>query len=116
MALTSSLENTFRIVVEMDNSEKHMNVIGQEGELLALKNNLLFIRLNLYNSDELVNNLNRSIYLMVENYYYPNEDDKLKQSVSYEVQASPSEFAFQYNDEEHKIIAEDEKEKVMDMI
>jgi hypothetical protein len=49
----------------MDNSEKHMNVIGQEGELLALKNNLLFIRLNLYNSDELVNNLNRSIYLMV---------------------------------------------------
>ena len=42
--------------------------------MLAMKHGLLFIRLNLYNSDELVNNLNRSIYLMVENYYYPNDD------------------------------------------
>jgi hypothetical protein len=67
-----------------------MNVIGPEGERLAQKNDLLFIKLNLYNSDELVNNLNRNIYLMVENYYYPNEEERQRPSASYEVQASPS--------------------------
>lgn len=68
----------------MDNSEKQMNVVGESGEKLAQKHQLLFIKLSLYNSDELVNNLNRNIYLMVENYYYPNEEgEKIRQSASY---------------------------------
>ena len=94
-----------------------MNVVGAEGEQLAHKKDLLFIKLNLYNSDELVNNLNRNIYLMVENYYYPNEDDKQRPSASYEVQASPSEFMLDYHDQEQKIVAtSEEKEKVMELI
>jgi len=50
-----------------------MNVVGSEGEVIANNLGLVFVRLNLYNSDELVNNINRNIYLMIENYYYPNE-------------------------------------------
>lgn len=65
LELTKNMENTFRLVVEMDNSEKQMNVVGESGEKLAQKHQLLFIKLSLYNSDELVNNLNRNIYLMV---------------------------------------------------
>lgn len=42
-----------------------MNLVGVAGEKMAQKHDLLFIRLSLYNSDELVNNLNRNIYLMV---------------------------------------------------
>ena len=79
--------------------------------MLAMKHGLLFIRLNLYNSDELVNNLNRSIYLMVENYYYPNDDEKQKESVNFEIQANPDEFELNYDDKYHKIIAEEETSK-----
>jgi hypothetical protein len=50
---------------------------------------MIFIRLNLYNSEDLVNNLNRNIYLMIENYYYPNEEERQRPSVSLEIQTTP---------------------------
>ena len=46
----TSLENTFRLLVEMDNSEKQLNVVAGDGELLAQNCGLVFVRLNLYNS------------------------------------------------------------------
>jgi hypothetical protein len=64
-----------------------------------------------------VNTLNRNIYFLVENYYYPNEEERARPTASYEVQASPSEFMLQYSESEQKIVAtSSEKEKVMDLI
>ena len=40
---------------------------------------MLFVRLTLYNSDDLVATLNRSIYMLIENFYYPNEEDRQKE-------------------------------------
>ncbi len=40
-------------------------MVGGEGEQLAVSHGLQFVRLNLYNSDELVNTLDRNLYLLV---------------------------------------------------
>ncbi len=56
----------------MDNTDKKLNAIGDEGEKLCKKLNMLFIRLSLYNSEDLITSLNQSLYYLIENYYYPN--------------------------------------------
>ena len=35
-----------------------------------------FVRLSLYNSEDLVTVLNKSLYELIENYYYPNEEER----------------------------------------
>ena len=40
----------FIVVVEMDNSDKQANVVGNSGENLCTKNGLQFVKLSLYNS------------------------------------------------------------------
>lgn len=47
---SEALADLFMIVVEMDNTDKKSNVIGEEGERLCEKNGYQFSRLSLYNS------------------------------------------------------------------
>jgi hypothetical protein len=56
--------------------------------------------------------------MLIENYYYPNEEERQKVVTSnYEMQISPSEFVLQYSDSEQKILASnEEKDKVMNLI
>ena len=35
---------------------------------------------------------------MIENYYYPNEEERQRPTSHFEVQASPSEFILDYNE------------------
>jgi hypothetical protein len=57
----------------------------------------------------LVANLSRNIYMLIENYYYPNEEERQnKVMASYESQVGPSEFVLQYSDSSQKIIATSE--------
>jgi hypothetical protein len=58
----------------MDNSDKQANLIGNEGEKYCKRNGLQFVRLSLYNSEDLINLINKSLYELIENYYYPNEE------------------------------------------
>ncbi len=91
--------------------------MGQLGEQFCKESSILFIRLTLKNPEDLVANLERSIYLLIENYYYPNEEERQKATANYEMQISPSEFVLQYSESEHKIVAtSEEKNKVMGMI
>ena len=54
---------------------------------------------------------------MIENYYYPNEEEKQRPTSNFEVQATPSEFVLQYSQSEQKVVASStEKEKVMELI
>ena len=71
--LTKDIGDLFIIVVEMDNSEKQANLVGNSGEKLCSKNGLQFARLTLYNSEDLISLINKNIYELIENYYYPNE-------------------------------------------
>lgn len=66
------LADLFMIIVEMDNSDKKSNAIGDEGERLCKKNGYQFVRLSLYNSEDLVTCLHKNLYELIENYYYPN--------------------------------------------
>lgn len=100
----------FLLFVEMDNTEKKSNVVGSLGEQLCREHSLQFIRLTLSNPEDLVANLKRCIYLLIENYYYPNEEERQKVTTSsYEMQISPSEFVLQYSESEQKIIASSEE-------
>lgn len=60
------------IAIEMDNSEKQANLIGNAGEKFCSKNEIQFVRLTLYNSEDLTNVINKNLYELIENYYYPN--------------------------------------------
>lgn len=68
------LADMFLIIVEMDNSDKQANAIGDEGEKMCQKMGFQFVRLTLYNSEDLVSALHRNLYELIENYYYPNEE------------------------------------------
>ena len=61
------------IFVEMDNTEKKTNAIGEEGENMCKRYGYQFVRLSLSNSEDLLNSMNKNLYEMIENYYYPNE-------------------------------------------
>ncbi len=106
------------MVVEMDNTEKKTNQVGIEGEHFCKDQGFLFIRLTLRNPQDLVANLSRNIYMLIENYYYPNEEERQnKVMANYESQVVPSEFVLQYSDSSQKIIATSEqKMKVLGMI
>lgn len=62
---TDALSDLFMIVVEMDNTDKKTNAIGDEGERLCKKYGYQFIRLNLYNSEDLVACLHRNLYELI---------------------------------------------------
>lgn len=62
------------VAIEMDNSDKQANLIGNAGEKYCSKNGLQFVRLTLYNSEDLINLINKNLYELIENYYYPNEE------------------------------------------
>ena len=99
----------FLMVVEMDNTEKKTNQVGTQGEQFCKEQGFLFIRLTLRNPEDLVANLSRNIYMLIENYYYPNEEERQNKVVaSYESQVGPSEFVLQYSDSSQKIIATSE--------
>ena len=49
----------------MDNSDKQTNMIGDEGERYCKKNGLQFVKLSLYNSEDLINITNRNLYELV---------------------------------------------------
>lgn len=70
------LSDMFLIIVEMDNTEKQANAIGEEGLNLCKKMGYQFVRLTLYNSEDLVTCLHRNLYELIENYYYPNEEER----------------------------------------
>jgi hypothetical protein len=78
-------------------------VVGTDGEELCNQSGLLFVRLSLYNSEDLVANLNRSLYLLIENYYYPNEEERNHRNL--DIQDLPNEYVLNYSDSENKIIA-----------
>jgi hypothetical protein len=65
------------IIVEMNNSDKKVNVIGNEGEKFCQKFGYQFVKLSLYNSEDLVNCMHKNLYHLIENYYYSNNDEKL---------------------------------------
>lgn len=67
-----TLVDMFMIVVEMDNTDKKTNVIGDECERMCLTKGYQFVRLTLFNSENLVTLLHRNLYELIENYYYPN--------------------------------------------
>ncbi len=71
--LQMDIGDLFIITVEMDNSDKQANVIGNSGEKFCTKNGLQFVRLSLYNSEDLITLINKNLYELIENYYYPNE-------------------------------------------
>jgi hypothetical protein len=56
------VEDLFVVVVEMDNTDKQANLVGNEGERFCAKENLQYVRLTLYNSEDLVNLLNKNLY------------------------------------------------------
>ena len=66
----------FLIIVEMDNSDKQTNAIGDEGQKMCAKMGYQFVRLSLYNSEDLVSSLHKNLYELIENYYYPNEEER----------------------------------------
>ena len=68
------LNDLFMVIVEMDNTEKKSNAIGDEGARLCEKHRYQFVRLTLYNSEDLVTVLHKNLYELIENYYYPNEE------------------------------------------
>lgn len=106
--------DTFALLVEMDNSEKRLNVVGSSGEELGRSRGVGFIRLTLYNSEDLVATLTSSIYLMIENYYYPNEEERQRSNIDVQ---TPNEFVLQYQDSQQKIVAtSEERQQVLGMI
>ena len=50
--------------------------MGNDGENLCKKEGLIFIKLSIENSEDLVTQINKSLYELIENYYYPNEEDR----------------------------------------
>lgn len=70
------LSDMFLIIVEMDNSDKQTNAIGDEGQKMCAKMGYQFVRLSLYNSEDLVSSLHKNLYELIENYYYPNEEER----------------------------------------
>lgn len=50
------------VIVEMDNTEKKTNAIGDEGEKMCARLNYQFVRLTLENSEDLLNAMNRNLY------------------------------------------------------
>jgi hypothetical protein len=60
-----SLSDMFLIFVEMDNTEKKTNAIGDEGEKICERNNYQFVRLTLYSSEDLLNCLNKNLYELI---------------------------------------------------
>jgi hypothetical protein len=106
--------DTFALLVEMDNSEKRLNVVGSSGEELGRSRGVGFIRLTLYNSEDLVATLTSSIYLMIENYYYPNEEERQRSNIECQ---TANEFVLQYQDSQQKIVAtSEERQQVLGMI
>jgi hypothetical protein len=57
-----ALADLFLIIIEMDNSDKKTNAIGDEGEKLCAKNGYQFVKLTLYNSEDLVACLHKNLY------------------------------------------------------
>lgn len=49
-------------------------MIGNAGERFCAKNNLQFVRLTLHNSEDLISMINKNLYELIENYYYPDEE------------------------------------------
>lgn len=47
---SEALADLFMIIVEMDNTDKKTNIVGDSGEKLCEKNGYQFSRLSLYNS------------------------------------------------------------------
>ena len=50
------------ILVEMDNTEKKTNAIGDEGEKMCSRYGYQFVRLTLQNSEDLLNAMNKNLY------------------------------------------------------
>ena len=72
----TALADMFMIVIEMDNTDKKTNCIGDEGERMCLSKGYQFVKLSLFNSEDLVALLHKNLYELIENYYYPNEELK----------------------------------------
>ena len=50
------------IMVEMDNTEKKTNAIGEEGESMCKRHGYQFVRLSLHNSEDLLTSMNKNLY------------------------------------------------------
>ena len=113
----SESSDDFTLLVEMDNSERKMNVVGEEGEEWGRRNGMLFVRLTLYNSDDLVATLNRSIYMLIENFYYPNEEDRQREQPAPGGPSQGQEFTIDYHPREQTVTAsQEERTKLLGMI
>ena len=56
------MNDLFMIIIEMDNTDKKSNAIGDEGMKLCEKHGYQFVKLTLYNSEDLVTILHRNLY------------------------------------------------------